>query len=614
MSFTIVFEPDGIKLLCDRQITVSEAARRAGVNLKSVCGGQAVCGKCQVRLMGHGLSPTTKFEKQLLPERDLTDGWRLACRTVVSEDISVYVPDFSRVETQIIQIDSEQVELKSQSSVRMFPIKVSPPSLEDQMADLERVSVALEYNYGIEGVWANLPTLKTLRETLRNGNWGITVALRGDEMIGVFEGEITSALGLAVDIGTSKLACYLVDLNTGKTLTTKGVMNPQIASGEDLMTRLGAAIVSPTNSKQLQEEVIEAINAIVIKLCSSQGEEPGNLLDFCFVGNTAMHHLILGLPVKPLAVVPFVPAIKSSIKVRANQLGLVAAPDAQAYFPPPIAGFVGSDHLAFLLAAGFGKDARTRLGIDIGTNTEIALQVDRRITTCSTASGPAFEGRHIKHGMRAAPGAIEHVWIKPDGTTRLDVIGECMPAGICGSGVLDVLAELRSLNIINDRGRLIPGKPGVAYVEQSPPQFILVEAENGQGEITINQEDIDQILLAKGAIRAGIEILMDNQKISLDEIDDIVIAGAFGTYLYPYNAIRVGLLPKVPLSRVHAIGNGAGAGARIMLTSMDARNQTVSLAKKIEYLELTVYPGFNKYFANGIRLPAPNQPTTNMYS
>jgi uncharacterized 2Fe-2S/4Fe-4S cluster protein (DUF4445 family) len=321
-----------------------------------------------------------------------------------------------------------------------------------------------------------------------------------------------------------------------------------------------------------------------------------------------MHHLLLGLPVQPLAVSPFIPTTASPLTIPAAEIGFSMAPGAKIHFPPPIAGFVGSDHLAFLLAAGFGKDNRTRLGIDIGTNTEIALQARGRIQSCSTASGPAFEGAHITHGMRAAPGAIERVRIGRDGQAEFDVIGGLPPVGICGSGILDALAEMLRAGLINTRGRIQEGWQSVRRDPQGQLSYIL-QSKKGPGlvssagrEIAITQEDIHQILLAKGAIRAGIEILMERQGIQASQIDEVVLAGAFGSYLDPGNAVHINLFPDVPLSRIHAAGNAAGAGARMMLTSLEAREEAASLAKKLEYLELTMAPKFSRFFANGARL------------
>jgi uncharacterized 2Fe-2S/4Fe-4S cluster protein (DUF4445 family) len=586
VTYTIDFEPIGIRLLCEDPLTVSAAARQAGLSLRTVCGGKGI-----------------QAERSLLSEEQLADGWRLACRTTVSADVSVYVPATSLTESQVIQLAGRASHVESCPVVDVLPVTTASPSLADPAADLGRVADALRREHDVGAARVDLPALRSLCKALREGEWRVSVALRGDEIVAAYPGSLPRALGLAVDVGTTKLACYLVDLETGQTIAAKGVMNPQIAYGEDVMSRLEATMVAQENAAQMQQAVIEAINATANELCASQGLATEYILDVCMVGNTAMHHLMLNLPVRPLALSPFVPALSAPLDARAWQIGLSTAPGAHVYLPPPIAGFVGSDHLAFLLAAGFGQDDRTRLGIDIGTNTEIAVQAGGQIVSCSTASGPAFEGAHIRHGMRAAPGAVERVCIAEDGRVDCDVIGDRPAAGICGSGILDALAEMRRVGIINERGRITKGMPGVRCGDNELPTFLLTNRSDARRDITISQEDIDQVLLAKGAIRAGIEILMDYLGVTGPDIDELLIAGAFGTYLDPVKATCIGLLPDVPLARVHAVGNAAGDGARMMLASTHVRRRAADLARRIGYLELAIYPGFNKYLVRGVRLP-----------
>jgi uncharacterized 2Fe-2S/4Fe-4S cluster protein (DUF4445 family) len=605
MAYTIEFEPIGIRLICEEPLTIAEAARQAGVSIRSVCGGKASCGKCMVRIREGDLGEQTEAEKNHLTEAQFSEGWRLSCRTVISSDICVYVPVNSLTESQVIQTEGAETAAAPNPAVRLLPLKVDPPSLSDQMADLKRVAIALRQSLALEGVWAGLPALRALRSVLREEGWQIEIALRGNEIIAAHPKGQQRPVGIAIDVGTTKLACYLVDLETGRTLAAKGIMNPQIAYGEDVMSRLEAVLVDPENADRLQVEVISAINAVAKELCATQGLTTDHILDYCLVGNTAMHHLLAKLPVRPLAVSPFVSALSTELDIEADRLGLSATPGAHAYLPAPIAGFVGSDHLAFLLASGFDEIDRIRLGIDIGTNTEIALQVGRRIISCSTASGPAFEGAHIRNGMRAAPGAIERVKITKAGKIRCDVIGGVPAVGICGSGILDALAEMYRARIINERGRIQHDAPGVERANDDLPTFLLSKGVNGYRGVTISQHDIDQVLLAKGAIRAGIEILLSQAGVDPADIEEIVIAGAFGTYLDPRNAVRIGLLPAVRVRRIHAVGNAAGAGARLLLSSLEYRRRAEALAKRIEYVELTIMPSFNKFFAKGVRFPTP---------
>lgn len=603
MTYTIEFQPSGLRLLCDEPITIADAARRAGVNIRSECGGKGSCGKCLVQVQGGAISPVTQAERELLTSDQLAENWRLSCRTVVSTGASVYVPALSAIEAPVIQLEGLEVSYKPHPAVRTIFLEVEPPSLDDQRADLQRVTDALRQRQGFERVWASLPALRALSTSLREGDWKVTTVLKENELISAHAGKAPASAGLAVDVGTTKLACYLLNLETGKVLAAKGTMNPQVVYGEDVISRIKAAMDSPDDASKMQQLVVEAINAVASEMCATLELKPEHLLDVCLVGNTAMHHLLLGLPVGALALSPFVPATTSPLEVYAGLLGLHAAPGAYAYLPAPIAGFVGSDHLAVLLAAGFGEDNRTRITIDIGTNTEIALQAGGRIVSCSTASGPAFEGAHISHGMRAAPGAIQRVRIDKDGMVSCDVIGDVPAVGICGSGILDAIAEMRAAGVMNERGRIVRGRPGVRLNKDGMPVFLLVQGDGDQRDIAITQKDIEQIQLAKGAIRAGMDILMAHSNITASDIDEISIAGAFGTYLDPHNAIRIGLFPQIPLNRIKAIGNAAGAGARMMVASVEARRKAISLAEKVDYLELTVYPEFSKFFAEGMRLP-----------
>ncbi len=603
MAYTIIIEPAGIRLICEGPLTAADAARTVGVSIRSECGGKAVCGKCLVRVEQDYPSPITETEQNLLTASQVAAGWRLACRLIVSSDAIIYIPPSSQTESQVIQTEGILLSFSPEPAVQVLRLVLSPASLEDQTSDLARVSRALFEQYGVQGAWAGLPALGALRQALRAGGWQVSLALRDSEILAAYPQDGVRPLGLAVDVGTTKLACYLVDLKTGQALAATGVMNPQIAYGEDVMSRLEAVMREPAIAGRLQSDLIETINAAAFQMCASQGLRPEHILDICLVGNTAMHHLFSGLPTRPLAVAPFVPALNSALEVDADRLGLQAAPGAHAYLPPPIAGFVGSDHLAFLCAAGFGEDQRTRLGLDIGTNTEIALQVGGRIVSCSTASGPAFEGAHILHGMRAAPGAIQGVTVQADSTSCCDVIGGGPATGICGSGILDIVVELRRAGLINARGRMQPGVSGIQQGTDGMLYFPLVRGSDGRRDVTITQQDVDQILLAKGAMRAGIDILLHHFNLEADDLEEIVIAGAFGSHLDPFNAMRIGLLPAVPLNRVHAVGNAAGSGARLLLASTGQRRRAEALAARIEYLELTLVPGFNRYFAQGVRLP-----------
>ena len=600
MSFTLEFEPLGIRLLCEEPLILLEAARQASIHLRSDCGGKGTCTKCQIQILKGTVPPLTDLERKTFTAAQIKLGFRLACRTIVDSDAQIYLPAQSLLGDQVLQTEGSSQEFHVDPVVKVSPISLTPPSFTNLQPDWERVQTALTQQ-GIRKLSASLPVLTSISNQLRKSDWKINLIHNQTEILNVLPPDNFIPIGLAVDVGSTKIACFLINLNDGRTLAARGIANPQITFGEDIMSRLSAVLENPQNASALQQGVMQSIQSAVNEMCSKLGIPIDHVVDACLVGNTAMHHLFLGLPTQALAMAPFVPSTGSELYPSADELGLQFMPGARVYAPPVIAGFVGSDHLAFLLAVGFGDDQRTRLGIDIGTNTEIALQYSGRIVSVSTASGPTFEGAHIRFGMRAAPGAIEHVSIDKKSIAYCQVIGSQPASGICGSGILDAVAELRRTHLINNRGRLEKSSSSMGTNTEGKPVFVLVPESANQREISMDQKDIDQILLAKGAIRAGIDILMDYLHLQISGIDEIVIAGAFGSYMNPEQAVCIGLLPDVPLQCIHAVGNAAGVGARMLLASGKMRLQALELAHKIEYLELTIYPDFDLFFANGIR-------------
>lgn len=591
----VEFQPSGLRLVLDEPMTLLDAARQAGILLRSDCGGKGVCGKCRIQLLSalekHSPSRVESFHLQ---PNEIASGVRLACETIADSDLKVFIPSYSIIESQVLQIEGIQGKIAVNPAVHQYTISIQPPSLSDLRSDMTRIKQYL----GEEELTADIDVLAVIPTILRSCNWNLDLILRDKKVIHARPKAHRKIVGLAVDVGSTKLACYLVDLESGETLTARGAPNPQLAFGEDIMNRLSYALQSPQNAGHLQSLVFDAINHSSKILTTQVGLDQADIADACLVGNTAMHHLFLNLPVTSLAASPFVPIFADSIYPPASSIGMQAMPGCSVYAPPIIAGFVGSDHLAFLLAEGFGEDGRVRIGIDIGTNTEIALQKGERIVSVSTASGPAFEGAHIRFGMRAAPGAIEHVNLNENGEAEIQVIGNRLPVGICGSGILDVIAEMRRIGMLNNRGRIEKKFPSVMLDENGKP---FIQLNEGKKPITLSQNDIDQVLLAKGAIRAGIDVLMDYLKVIPEGIEDITIAGAFGTFMSPEHAICIGMLPKVSLEKVRAVGNAAGSGARMMLISSSARKKAESLSKRIEYLELTIYPDFANFFAKGIQ-------------
>jgi uncharacterized 2Fe-2S/4Fe-4S cluster protein (DUF4445 family) len=401
---------------------------------------------------------------------------------------------------------------------------------------------------------------------------------------------------LAIDLGTTKIAGYLMNLSNGKTLASRGVMNPQISHGEDIISRINGAVHSPEERAQIQQLAAEAISRLGADLCAEIKAKPEEIVEAVVVGNTAMHHLFLGLPVRQLALAPFIPAVSRALDIKARNLGLDFAAGAYVHLLPNIAGFVGADHTAMLLATGVGQKKGPIVALDIGTNTEVSLVHNGHIVTTSCASGPAFEGGHIKYGMRAAEGAIERLQIRGD-KVRYQTIGEAPPVGICGSGILDALAQLYLSKAADEGGRLNADHPRVRTYQKNR-EFILVSKEerNGQPAITITQKDVRELQLAKAAIRSGIQALMEASGVTEEEIKQVIIAGAFGTYINIASAIEIGMLPSLPLNRFLQPGNAAGMGAKLALISLKSRSQAQALTSRVRYIELASAPDFEHSF------------------
>jgi uncharacterized 2Fe-2S/4Fe-4S cluster protein (DUF4445 family) len=446
-----------------------------------------------------------------------------------------------------------------------------------------------------------LATLRELSPRARDEGWQMRVAVRGKEVTALLSLE-APPLGLAVDLGTTKIATYLVELETGRTLASRGIMNPQIAYGEDVVARMAFAQKDPSQAGCLQESVVEALNQAAVEMCAEAGVAPVDILESVVVGNTAMHHLFLGLPVEQLSRAPYVPAVASALDLKAHDLGLHIAPAATVHLLPNIAGYVGGDHVAMLLATGVAQREGVVLAIDIGTNTEVCLAKHGRLTSLSCASGPAFEGAHIKHGMRAANGAIEHLRLV-EGQIECQTIGGGSPVGLCGSGILDTLAQLYLAGVVSNGGRM--GEHPRVRDAGGRREFVLVsedESDDGRPAITLTQKDVRELQLAKGAIRTGINVLLEANGLAAEEIDQVIIAGAFGTYISVASAITIGMLPRLPLDRFRQVGNAAGMGAKLALVSRSKRAEAQALASRVDYIELATVPQFARTFAQALYL------------
>lgn len=599
-TIQIEFQPIGKRVKVSLGASVLEAARQAGIDLASACGGEGNCGQCQIVLLEGQVSPATLDEEFILSDLELASNNRLACCTQALSDLKVHIPKASLITGQRLQIEADLRQIEVDPIVRAIPLELSAPSLHDPCSDITRIADAL----GRENIVASPEVIRAISPALREYDWQINVYLRDQELVGIGQMD-EHPLGFAVDLGTTKIAAYLVDLQSGTDLASRGIPNPQIGYGEDVISRLSYVHRNPEGGHVMAEKVHIALNDLLGDLLAEASAKRSQVVEACIVGNTAMTHLLLRLPVNQLVTAPYVAAASSALDVRATELGLEVAPGAYVHIPPCIGGFVGADHVAMILASDLDQIDTVTLGVDIGTNTEIVIRKPGLpyLTSASCASGPAFEGAHINDGMRAASGAIEKVRITPD-DVELTTIDDEPAVGLCGSGIVDVIAELSKTGLINQRGRFQKGNPRVRLGDKGA-EFVLVPAQHsGTGQdILIRQKDVDEIQLAKGAIQAGLNILLDSTDTAPEEIDEVIVAGAFGSFLNIRNAITMGLFPHLPNARYRQIGNAAVVGAKWILISKAARLQAQEITRNTQYNELTTYPKFNRQFALGMLFP-----------
>ncbi|HHH41149.1 MAG TPA: DUF4445 domain-containing protein, partial [Chloroflexi bacterium] len=534
-------------------------------------------------------------ELERLDEAERARGVRLACQAKALADLQVLVPPESLTASQRTQVEGRQTPVPLDPPVVARDLELPPARLEDLRSDMTRLRETLG-----QPVRLDLGVLRAAPLRMREWNWRVRAAVRCDEVVALLPPG-TAPLGLAVDLGTTKLAGYLVNLETGETLSAAGEMNPQLAYGEDVMARITYALQEPEGPRRLQEAAAKGIGDLLTRLCAEAGVRPDQVVEAVVVGNTAMHHLFLGLPTQPLGLAPYVPVESDPLEVRARDVGLELAPGAMVHLLPNVAGFVGADHVAALLATRMDEADVPTLLLDIGTNTEICLAANGRLLSCSTASGPAFEGAHIRFGMRAAPGAIERVRLI-EGRVLWETVEGAPPVGICGSGILDAVAELRRAGVLNGRG----GMPEGPRVQRGPqgPEFVLVpETASGLDRaITVSRKDVSEIQLAKAAIAAGWRILLEEAGVEEGELQRVLVAGAFGTYIDVAQAVYIGMLPSVPLDRFEQVGNVAGTGARMALISCAERERAARIARRVDYVELTAHPDFQRRFTQELHL------------
>ncbi len=596
----LIIEPSGRKLNLPAGANLLQAAREAGLAVNAVCGGNGTCGSCKVKLISGEFSGITPKETLLRQKGSLPSDERLACLTTALSDGKIHFRPESLASAQRLQLEGELNVIALNPAVKRLDIDLSTDLSGQKLSAAESVRETIKVNgYLLTDLPESmLPMLTTLLEEHQQK---VSIVLHGQQIVAALPPD-QHMLGLAVDLGTTKLAAYLVDLETGQTLASGGALNPQVAYGEDVISRIQYADEHTDGAVTLQKAVIECINALAAELTAKLGLTSAAIVDAVIAGNTAMHHLLAGLPVHNLGTAPYHPSQVDAMIMTANGIGLKLAENASVYLPPNIAGFVGGDHIAMLLATRARHTLKTVLALDIGTNTEISLLHKGRHLACSCASGPAFEGAHIRSGLRAVPGAIERAFI--DGSeVKLQTIEDQAPVGICGSGILDTVAELRRNDLIDQRGAFNKEDPRLT-MNGGQPEFMLVPAEHSATghAISLNRQDVQEIQLAKAAIRSGIEVLLREADCSAEEIDLFWVAGAFGTYLDLTNCQRIGMFPTLPLKRFRQVGNAAGSGARELLVSIDKRAEAESMLEHIEYVELTTVKDYVEFYMDAIGL------------
>ncbi|MFH0911678.1 MAG: ASKHA domain-containing protein [Planctomycetota bacterium] len=605
----ITFLPSKISGIVPAGKTLLEAARLAGVPIAATCGGKALCGKCRVRVIGDEIPGDPGHEHALSPA-ELESGWRLACRVTVERDLVVEVPEAPPETAILTEFGSVPVEPDNAFQVRT--LELDPPSLTDQASDLDRLTRALGRTRPLS---ASLSFLRALPQRLRQERWHVEAVVRGDELLDVGRPRGRMAVGLAVDVGTTTLAGVLVDLATGENLATAARTNPQALYGEDVLSRIEHASQGPEAVVILQRLVAGAINEIAQECAKAVGLPADRIYEVVAAGNTIMEHLLLGVSPEAVGTSPFVPAWTGAQSLRAVEAGIHLAPEAPLFVMPNVSGYVGGDVVAGLLAHAVREGNKPLLYIDIGTNGEIALWTGGRLYACSTAAGPAFEGARISCGMRAASGAIAHVGLE-DGDLRIETLGREAPRGLCGTGLLDAIRVLCELGVVDATGRLLDAAecptslpPAVRrrLVRKGPEPALRLSPRGPAGtvEVALTQRDVRELQLAKGAIAAGVHVLLAEAGLSEGDLSKILLAGAFGSFLRPESARRVGLIPRgVPLGRVESVGNGALAGARAALLSRRRRGDAEPLARSIRYLELSGRPDFQELFVEALAFPA----------
>jgi uncharacterized 2Fe-2S/4Fe-4S cluster protein (DUF4445 family) len=620
---TVVFTPSGRRGTVPHGTTVLDAARSLGVDLDSVCGGRGLCGRCQVTVGARPgvpaepdrLSPPDGTEAGYRGRRPLTEGRRLGCAARIVADVVVDVPSDSQVHHQVVRKDVGALALPVDPVLRLHYVAVAAPALADTAGELERLRAALADEWALTGLTVGRTVLTALQSALAAGDRGVTVAVRdGREVVAVWPGLRDVVHGVAFDVGSTTLAGHLCELGSGTVLASTGRMNPQIGFGEDLMSRVSYAQLHADGAARLTTAVRRALAAMVAELCAQAGVDPSSVLEVGLVGNPVMHHLAFGLDPRPLGSAPFALATTAAVTVDADGLGLGVHPGARVYSPPCIAGHVGADAAAMVLAEGPHRGDEVTLLVDVGTNAEVVLGNRDRLLAASSPTGPAFEGAQISSGQRAAPGAVERVRVDPTTLApRFRVIGvepwsdeegfadaviTTGVTGICGSGIIEAVAELFLAGAITPDGRIVAVVDTPRMVDHGRT---LAYRLWDDPVVEVTQADVRAIQLAKAALQAGCRLLMD--RLGVTTVEAIRLTGAFGSHIDPLYAMVLGLLPDCDVDRVAAVGNAAGVGALMVLLSATARTEVEAVTARIEKVETAVEPAFQEHFVAAMALP-----------
>jgi uncharacterized 2Fe-2S/4Fe-4S cluster protein (DUF4445 family) len=611
------FRPADAEFRVPPGVTVFDAASWNGIAVDSTCGGHGTCKKCKVRILD-GSVPVQKLDVRAFSGDELRSGWRLACLAQATTDLEVEVPPLTtRPKAATVGV-GRQVILRP--AVQKRYVELSEPSLRDQATDVERLLAAID---DLE-LTVDLDVLRTIGKTLRSNDFAVTAVVVDDALVGVEPGDTTAArYGIAFDLGTTTVVATLLDLSTGAPVAVRSMLNRQQPFGADVITRISATMLDPAALGRLRDLAHATLDTLAQEVCEAGDVDPATVYEVALAGNVTMTHLALGIDPEPVGVAPFIMASRHFPGVLASDLGVHVHPRARAVVFPALGAYVGGDIVAGVLAAGMERDKRLRLFIDVGTNCEIVLGNAERLVSTAAPAGPAFEAASIRCGMRAADGAIEVVRVSAEGQLELQVIGDVKPVGLCGSGLVDTVAELVRVGLLDSSGRFVTDEvaPTVAAAAGAPglerhlmtlgDERVFVLAGLGEpGEpverealVYLTQRDVRELQFAKAAISTGWRLLLEELGVQESDVSQVLLAGSFGTYLSPASAIRIGLVPRLPVLRIVSAGNVAGEGAKMALLSKPERAGAVALLDEVQYVELSDRSDFNDRFVDELAFP-----------